>query len=218
MSDPITELTRADTGPHSKKLWTSGRALLDRILRSEAFSKLHKELGRRDPMGSFYHPTCGLAAAVRDLLRNPRTRGRLLKAVHPQNPTLSDEELARSFVIASMFVDLIKRLDAADDWFDQFNDEACIAQELHDHGYDKDARHHISDAVTILYAARTSDVTTMVRSLGKALDSNFDLRSPRLIAQLVTHALGIPAGQLKERHVRYLCGWERARDKVRSTT
>jgi hypothetical protein len=198
------ELTRVRGVAHAKSPETRGRVFLNRVLRSDALGKLHRELRKHDhASGGYKHPTFGRAAAFQDGLRDRRSRFRR-QAKIPRDCSLGDEELARSFAVAWTFVQLAEWLDAElDSWLVPFNAEVRKAQRLHDFNneYDEAARGYIRNAANILHTARSRDVTRIVCGLGWSLERDFGIRAPRLVAQLVAHALFLKPKQLKERSI-----------------
>jgi hypothetical protein len=181
-------------------------------------TKLWRQLRRQKRgCGGFRHPTSGLAARYLGRLRDRRTREDFLrlKGISPEClSSSSDEDNARALALAEMIIGLAKRYDAEfNKRFPQFCHERHMAQTLHTWGqdYDQDARRHVYMALAHLDAARSTFVRDAVRYAGWCLERDFDgLRAPQLVAELVSHAVGLRR-KMTEHQVRYLCGWIKRR-------
>jgi hypothetical protein len=195
------------------------RQLLSRLTVPGMLTKLLRQLekqNRRD--GGFLNPTGGDAAFYLDCLRDPSRRKAvlLLFCVSPADYR-SDEHLARVLAVVAMFCSLLKMCDAEfNERFDQFRQErrkALTLHALHELGQDfeQDAGRYIYMSVAHQKEADelrdpTRSVDNIVRYIGWSLEQNFSLRASRLVAELVTCALGLRAKKT-ERQARHLCGW-----------
>jgi hypothetical protein len=150
-------------------------------------------------------------------LRDPRTREDFLrfKGISPESLiSSSDEDNARALALAETIINLAKRYDAEfNKRFPQFCHERHKAQTLHKLGqdYDEDARRYVYMALAHLDAARSTFVRDAVRYAGWCLERDFGgLRAPQLVAELVSHAVGLRR-KVTEHQARYLCGWIKRR-------
>jgi hypothetical protein len=216
MADLMGDDTPAAFFAHPENLAFPGRRLVDRMISGRVFDKLMRQLYREDHQGAgFYHPTNGIAAAFLDLLRDPETREDFLRItwIWPDN-FRSDEDCARTLAVGWMIGNLAKMFEAEfNKRLGQFCHERRMAQTLHKLGkdYEEDARRHVWKALAHLDEAASVGARVIVYYVGWSLERDFRLRAPRLVAELVTHALGLRP-KMTERKARYLCGWERHRD------
>jgi hypothetical protein len=165
--------------------------------------------------GGYLYPTSGDAAFYLDFLRDPSRRRAALRSYGASPADFrSDEHLARVLAVVMMFCYLLTMCDAeVNDRFDQFRQERRKARTLHELGpdFEQDARRHGYMALVHLKDADefrdpTRSVDNIVRFIGLSLEQNFSLRAPRLVAELVTEALGLRP-KLTERQARHMCGW-----------
>jgi hypothetical protein len=211
MVDLISDYTPVAFFAHPGNLASPGRQLLDRVISGRVFDKLLRQLQKQNRRcGGFHNPTSGMAAKLLGCLRDPHTRKDLLQLtkVSPES-FRSDEDCARSLAVGWMIGNLVTWFEADfNKRFAQFCHERRNAQTLHEMGedYEEDARRHTRKALAHLDAARSRSVDGIVRYAGWSLQRDFGLRAPRLVAKLVTHALGLRP-KMTERHARYLCGW-----------
>jgi hypothetical protein len=196
---------------HAENLAAPGRRLLDCVLSGYVFDKLLGQLQKDSHKRSgFHHPTSGMAVAYLGLLRDPNTREDLLRLTgFSPEYFRCDEDIARGIAVGLMIGNMTKMFEAEfNKRFDQFCHERTNAQTLHELGerFQEDARRHVWKALAHLEAARSVGTRVIVRYAGWSLERDFNLRAPRLVAELVTHALGLRP-KMKESQARYLCGW-----------
>jgi hypothetical protein len=213
MTDLIGDDTPVSFFAHPGNLASPGRRLIDGVISGCVFAKVLRQLQRQGhECGGFYHPTSGIAAAFLALLRDRHKRKDFLQlaGVSPES-FRSDEDCARKLAVGWMIGNLVKMFEAEfNKRFGQFCHERRKAQTLHKLGenYEEDARRHVWKALAHLEAAWSVGADVIVCYAGWSLERDFRLRAPRLVAQLVTHALGLRP-KMTERQARYLCGWER---------
>ena len=198
------------------------RQLLSRLTVPGMLTELLRELDKQNPCaGGFFYPTCGLAAMYLLCLRDPDTRKDFLLSLRVSPADFcSDEHLARMLAVTQMLLNAVKMRDAeVNKRFDQFCQERRKAQRVHGlelgPDYEEVAFRHVYTALAHLYAAvepRDCDarksVGDIVRYIGWCLERDFSIRAAKLVTNLVNDAFGLRR-KMKERQVRYLCGWER---------
>jgi hypothetical protein len=217
MADLIGDDTPGFFFAHAENLAAPSRRLFDRVLSGCVFDKLLRQLRKQDrECGGFHHPTSGMALAYLGLLRDPNTREDLLRLTgFSPEYFRCDEDIARGIAVGLMIHNMTKMFEAEfNKRFDQFCHERSKAQKLHElgEGFQEDARRHVWKALAHLEAARSVGVRVIMCYAGWSLELDFSLRAPRLVAELVTHTLGLRP-KMKERQARYLCGWEQRRAK-----
>jgi len=210
MADLINNDTPVAFFAHPRKLASPGRQLIDGVLSGCALDRLLRLIQKHNHRcGGFRYPSSGDAVWILAVLRHPPARRDFLQLTRVSPDSFrSDEDCARALSVGWMIGNLATRLDAQfNKWFGPFCHERHMAQTLHAMGadYEEDARRHVWKAMAHLEAAWSAD--DIVRYAGWWLEMEFSgLRAPRLVAELVSDALGLTP-RMKERRARYLCGW-----------
>jgi cytosine/adenosine deaminase-related metal-dependent hydrolase len=152
-----------------------------------------------------------MAELYLDLLRDPDTREEFLPIARVSPESFrTDEDIARAVAVGSMIGNMAKTFEAeSDKRFRQFCNERRKAQTLHklEEDFEEDAKRHVRNALARLDATGSVGARIIAWHAGWSLERDFGLRAPKLVAMLVTHALGLRP-KMTERQVRYLCGWE----------